>query len=262
MILNTSAQKRNPNFPVFRGRYKIFDMENYTGNFQYHPLREGSRSLYKRDGTFPPADVPENSLCLTASTINYRMKTKGDIRILKLLPGSFEDTLRCRLRVVALEDDPVYECLSYMWGSPSYTGSIILENETFHVTLSLENALRHVRLPDRARYIWADGVCINQRDENERSNQVSLMKEIYSRSETVRVWIDIHLSREDPSIQKLFTLQLHGPADQLGDDPDFWTPLLPLLQNPYWDRLWVQQELLFAAKLVFHCRGVISLGTA
>ncbi|KAK3935043.1 heterokaryon incompatibility protein-domain-containing protein [Diplogelasinospora grovesii] len=231
-------------------------MEHYTGNYYYQPLRKGRRDLYKMDGTFPPPDVPAGTLCLTASTAKYRMEMTGDLRILELLPGSFDEPLQCRLRVVSIESGPIYDALSYMWGDPSPTGRIILEDEAFPVTLSLENALRHVRLRNSVRCLWADAVCINQRDVEERGNQVHLMKEIYSRSKTVRVWIDVNLSPENPSVRKLFALQLHGTVDQLGDDPEFWKPLLPLLQNPYWDRLWIQQEVAFAPKLVFHCRGV------
>ncbi|KAJ4363884.1 hypothetical protein N0V83_009336 [Neocucurbitaria cava] len=231
-------------------------MEHYTGSYFYQPLRKGRRALNKTDGTFPPPDVPAGTLCLTASTTKYRMETIGDLRILELLPGSFEDPLQCRLHVAAIENDPVYDALSYMWGDPSRKGEIILDGEAFPVTESLENALRHVRLRDSIRCLWADAVCINQRDVKERGNQVHLMKEIYSRSKTVRVWIDVDLPPEDPGVRKLFTLQLQGTVDQLGDDPEFWNQLLPLLQNPYWDRLWIQQELVFAPRLVFHCRGV------
>ena len=212
--------------------------------------------MIKTDGTFPPPDVPAGTLCLTASTAKYRMETTGDIRILELLPGSFGDPLHCRLRVAAIESDPVYDALSYMWGDKSPKGTIILDGEAFPVTGSLENALRHVRLRDRVRCLWADAVCINQRDVKERGNQVHLMKDIYSRSKTVRVWIDVDLHPENSVVRKLFTLQLQGTVDQLGDDPEFWKVLLPLLQNPYWDRLWIQQELVFAPKMVFQCRGV------
>lgn len=235
-------------------------MEQYTGNYNYLPLRKGRRALYKTDGTFPPPDVPANTLCLTASTAKYRMETTGDLRILKLLPGSFGDPLHCQLRVAAIESGPVYDALSYMWGDPSPEGRIILDDEPFPVTRSLENALRHVRLQDSVRSLWADAVCINQSDIKERGNQVHLMKEIYSRSKIVRVWIDVDLSPESPVVQKLLTLQLQGTIDQLGDDPEFWKQLLPLLQNPYWDRLWIQQELVFAPKMVFHCRGVVIPG--
>lgn len=165
------------------------------------------------------------------------MWTSGDIRILELLPGSFNDPLCCRLRAAAIERNPEYDALSYMWGDTSPKGRITLDGEVFPVTESLENAPRHVRLRDSKRCLWADAVCINQSDIKERGNQVHLMKEIYSRSKTLRVWIDVDLPAENPVVQKLIALQLNGTVDQLGDDPNFWEPILPLLQNPYWDRL-------------------------
>ncbi|KAH7087430.1 heterokaryon incompatibility protein-domain-containing protein [Paraphoma chrysanthemicola] len=231
-------------------------MERYTGKYKYKPLRTGIRALVKKDGTFPPPDVPDDAICLTASTTKYRMVTIGDIRILELLPGSFADPIVCRLRIAALEDAPAYDALSYMWGDASLTGEITLDGEVFPVTSSLENALRHVRHNDSVLYLWADAVCINQCDVKEKWNQIHLMKEIYSRSATVRVWIDVELPREDPVVHKLFTLQVQSNFDQLGDGPGFWEPLLPLVRNPYWDRLWIQQELAFAQKLEFHCRGM------
>lgn len=63
-------------------------MERYTGNYNYLPLIEGSRALYKPDGTFPPPDVSDDDVFLTGSIETYRMWTSGDIRILELLPGS------------------------------------------------------------------------------------------------------------------------------------------------------------------------------
>jgi hypothetical protein len=219
-------------------------------------MRRGRRALYKIDRTFPPPDASADDVYLTASTTKYRMETTGDIRILELLPGSFSDPLHCVLRVAAIETDPVYDALSYMWGDPSPTGRIILDGEAFPVTQSLENALRHVRLRESVRHLWADAVCINQRDMKERGNQVHLMKEVYSRSKIVRVWIDIDLPPDDPGVRKLLTLQPQQTVDVLGDVPEFWHQLLPLLQNPYWDRLWIQQELVFAPKLEFHCRGM------
>jgi hypothetical protein len=233
-------------------------MDYYSGKYNYQPLRIGTRALFKKDGTFPPPDIPEGTLCLTASTKNYCMETTGDLRILEVLPGSFDDSLHCRLRVAAIERNPVYDALSYMWGDPTFSGKIILDGEDFSVTGSLETALRHLRRPAGVRFLWADAVCINQRDKKERGNQVHLMKEIYSRSQIVRVWIDVDLSLDDPGVRKLFTLQLQG--DQLGDDPGVLKRLIPLLQNPYWDRLWIQQELVFAPRLVFHCRQVIIPG--
>jgi hypothetical protein len=229
-------------------------MEHYTGTYRYQPLRRGVRTLYKPDGTFPPPDLPANAVCMTGSITNYRMYTTGDVRILELLPGSFSDPIYCRLHAAPIESDPIYDALSYMWGDPTAKGMITLEDEPFAVTISLENALRHMRLRNDVRYLWADAVCINQRDIKERGNQVHLMKEIYSRCQRARVWIDVDLDIEDPGVQRLFTLRLDGTSGRLGDDPDFWAKLVPLLQHPYWNRLWIQQELVFAPDLIFHCR--------
>lgn len=147
-------------------------MDRYTGNCNHLPLRRGRRALYKTDGTFPPPDVTAGTLCLTGSTTKYRMETTGDLRILELLPGSFDDPLHCRLRVAAIESDPIYDALSYMWGDLFSNGRIFLDGEAFPVTGSLEDALRHVRLRDSVRCLWADAVCINQSDVKERGNQV------------------------------------------------------------------------------------------
>ena len=82
------------------------------------------------------------------------------------------------------------------------------------------------------------------------------MREIYSRAGLSAVWIDVELSLDNTCVQRLLSLEENTVLDDIGDDPKFWEPLIPLLQKPYWERLWVQQELVFAPKLEFHCRGV------
>jgi hypothetical protein len=236
-------------------------MDGAHYNYHYTPLREGMRRIYKNDGSFPP-DLPEDedtedTIFLTASTRNYHMVTTGDIRVLSLLPGLFDDPLDCQLAVAPIEQQPMYDALSYMWGNPSDTRLITVENDqAFPVTVSLENALRHIRLQTRIRNLWIDAVCINQSDIKERSNQINLMREIYSRARLAAVWIDVELSLDSSCIQRLLSLEEDTVLDNIGDDPKFWEPLIPLLQHPYWERLWVQQELVFSPKLEFNCRGV------
>lgn len=57
------------------------------------------------------------------------------------------------------------------------------------VTKNLGAALQKLRLPDGARKIWIDALCINQDDVLERNEQVRLMGEIYSRCSRVIVWL-------------------------------------------------------------------------
>ena len=236
-------------------------MEGMHCSYHYTPLREGTRRIYKNDGSFPP-ELPEDediddTLFLTASTRNYHMVTTGDIRVLSLLPGLFDDPLRCQLTVKSFEQQPTYDALSYMWGNPSDIRLITVDNDqAFPVTVSLDNALRHIRLQNKIRNLWVDAVSINQSDIKERSSQVPLMKEIYSRARLAAVWIDVKLSPDNDCVRRLLSLKEDTVLDDIGDDPKFWEPLIPLLQNPYWERLWVQQELVFAPELEFHCRGV------
>lgn len=144
-----------------------------------------------------------------------------------------------------------------MWGNPSETRLITVDNDqAFPVTVSLENALRHIRLQNRIRKLWIDAVCINQSVIKERDSQINLMKEIYSRARLSAVWIDVELSLDSSCIQRLLRLGEDTTLEDIGDDPKFWEPLIPLLQHPYWERLWVQQELVFPPKLEFYCRGV------
>ena len=53
-------------------------------------------------------------------------------------------------------------------------------------TSNLHAALQRLRLFDSHHLVWADAVCINQADIEERSTQIRLMRSIYSRAhETV-----------------------------------------------------------------------------
>lgn len=236
-------------------------MDSVHCDYHYTPLRRGTRRIYKNDGSFPPdlseAEDTEGAIFLTASTRNYHMVTTGDIRVLSLLPGIFDDPLRCSLAVEPIDQHPMYDALSYMWGNPSDTRLITVDNDqAFPVTVSLENALRHIRLQTKTRNLWIDAVCINQSDIEERSSQINLMREIYSRAALSAVWIDVELSLDSTCIQRLLSLEEDTVLDDIGDDPKFWEPLIPLLQHPYWERLWVQQELVYSPKLEFNCRGV------
>ncbi len=44
-------------------------------------------------------------------------------------------------------------------------------------------------LTDRSAQIWADAVCINQNDLNERSSQVTFMGDIYKSAKGCQIWL-------------------------------------------------------------------------
>ena len=55
--------------------------------------------------------------------------------------------------------------------------------ETLHIPLL---GLRHT---SQARTLWIDQICINQTDLQERSEQVRIMRQIYSKAQLVILWL-------------------------------------------------------------------------
>ncbi|KAM0492237.1 hypothetical protein ACHAP8_010100 [Fusarium lateritium] len=111
------------------------------------------------------------------------------IRILRILPGNRDDPLRCILRTACLDDDNKYEALSYAWGDPLDCLSIEVNGSQKSITVNLFNALRRLRYAESERYLWVDALCIDQENDVEKSHQVQLMSNIYSRTTTAILWL-------------------------------------------------------------------------
>lgn len=73
--------------------------------------------------------------------------------------------------------------------------------------------------------LWIDALCINQDDLQERSHQVQMMKQIYSRASSVLVWLGLH---RDDSILVLATAWLQ----QIDEDGRMEMLRYDLFENP------------------------------
>lgn len=138
-------------------------------------------------------------------TYHYLPLKQNQIRVLCLLPLGLKDdtpdtTIECKIMVVSLyaHDRKPYEGVSYVWGDPKQTETItVLQRTTegnpqsciFPVTLSLWEALSHLRYKTQPRFLWVDQICINQDDTPEKNAQVGRMGEIYSRATCTVVWL-------------------------------------------------------------------------
>ncbi|RFU32475.1 hypothetical protein B7463_g3877, partial [Scytalidium lignicola] len=130
-------------------------------------------------------------------------KVSNAIRLITILPGSFNDEICCQCFHTKIEDAPDYECLSYAWGKLEFSSSILINNHTLPITSNLEVALRHLRHPSEKRVMWIDAICINQADNEERSSQVGFMSQIYSHAKLVVVWIGPQDETSDRAINFL-----------------------------------------------------------
>jgi hypothetical protein len=67
--------------------------------------------------------------------------------------------------------------------------TIQLQGRPFNVGRNLYRAFIRLRQPDRARTLWIDAVCINQKDMDERAQQVELMGKVYLRTTNCNIWL-------------------------------------------------------------------------
>lgn len=72
--------------------------------------------------------------------------------------------------------------MSYCWGDPEERAVVQLDDVQVLVSSNAVAALRRMRRRDSVRYLCIDSVCIDRDNIIERSHQVAIMTEIYSKS--------------------------------------------------------------------------------
>jgi hypothetical protein len=99
------------------------------------------------------------------------------------------DRLSCRIFWTHLNAPTPFKALSYTWGKPSFTQNISVNGKPLYITESLESALQHLRHPTQPITLWIDQLCIDQSNDDEKAEQVSMMSTIYRAAEEVLVWL-------------------------------------------------------------------------
>jgi len=182
---------------------------------------------------------------------------KNEIRQLKLLPGKAADPIECALRVVSLDESPRFHALSYVWGDPKDTRGIFVDGQQYDVTGNLEAALCALRRRRGRKILWADAVCINQHDTDEKDTQVPQMWKIYSQASRVLVWLGEpsdatraaisylnRYRRARPFLRhmKRRTLPWFDTAAQENELRRMAWGYAKIFAHPYWSRMWTFQE--------------------
>lgn len=112
--------------------------------------------------------------------------SRKEIRLLEIVETS--PGIICQLSTVSLIESPEFCAISYVWGTEKVLETICVNGVTLKITKSLADALRHIPMQwkratgdqDVTRLrLWADALCINQEDTDEKNYQVPLMEEIY-----------------------------------------------------------------------------------
>ncbi|KAK3369681.1 heterokaryon incompatibility protein-domain-containing protein [Lasiosphaeria ovina] len=192
------------------------------------------------------------------------------IRLLSLLPDKFDDELRVRISTQKQRDDLDYEALSYAWGPEHDWASSRIrvhdsqrpwQRRVLKISSALETALRHLRREDATRTLWIDAICINQADLQERGHQVRLMGDIYRRASRVVAWLG-PLTDSSKHALEFLKLVIDVPSNSLdgkshwldegvpfpfNDMPLEYAAFRELVGRPWFERLWIRQEIILGS---------------
>lgn len=200
--------------------------------------------------------------CKETASIYQSLPQGHSIRILILEPGDDDQMIFGRLEIINLDETSDFEAISYVWGSTRKRRTIFCNQVATRITQNLFEALRRIRHPSSPRAVWADAICINQGDDAEKSHQVALMGQIYSRSRRVLIHIPGGDEGHAPHVASLVTdvdsmVRLTLREIGLGFDhfpwPDLnlkrkamedsrWWSFTILSRKPWFQRGWVVQE--------------------
>ena len=138
----------------------------------------------------------------TMDAYEYDELPPDAFRYLVLLPGVNSDPLRCSLHTSRI-DEADYESISYVWGTDQRDHDIICDGRILKITPNLYRVLQRLRLPKAPRSLWADSICINQEDLEEKGRQVAIMGQIYRNAERVLICMGTAGEEHGPKVLAL-----------------------------------------------------------
>lgn len=114
------------------------------------------------------------------------------IRVLRYSGRSsrLERLLRCTVEIIELDSEgtgPVYDALSYVWGSMANPSSVECNSNLITIGETLHDALTSIWEVNPSKCIWADALCIFQVDLVEKSAQVAMMHRIFAQAANVLI---------------------------------------------------------------------------
>lgn len=230
---------------------------------QLAAIRPNSRSLARTQPLVIREGVPQ--------FVHEPLVSPGSmIRLLRIKPRLFRaDPVDCELVHFHMNQAPAYGALSYYWGSPPDDIKLLCNGKVFYGRASLERALKRLRAGfktgQREEFIWADAICINQKDLAEKDAQVRFMEQIYSKATTV--YVDLGETQGQSVSLGGFTLQFSsmnvmGTQDLLTESDQQRNPLhhktaFQALTHPWFTRTWIIQEAALAQNLKYMANGTV-----
>ncbi|KAI1762802.1 heterokaryon incompatibility protein-domain-containing protein [Hypoxylon sp. FL1150] len=214
----------------------------------------------------------------------------GHIRILFLKPGIHRNSdIVMDLRSYSIDeiarnpDDYRFTALSYSWGDGNASKDVFVCTDSHHefvpgsgpdattdmeiplqqrvgrlkVRPNLHEFLREFRDDRRELALWVDDISVNQKDTQERSDQVPRMGTIYSTADTVSIWLGPadEDGKTDRAMDFIKTILQKDGTEELfvGGYARAWSELLYLMRREWFSRRWIIQEVALARSAEIRC---------
>lgn len=142
---------------------------------------------------------------------------------------------------------------------------ITCDGQQLEIQRNLHEALPYLRLTDRERILWIDAICIDQTNNDEKSKQTRLMKDIYKNASQVIIWLGLLTENARGGCAMLDMFKRSIDMNNGYYQYDFnrnaesgimppvsshaWTGLVKLFQREWFLRVWVIQEAVMASKV-------------
>ncbi|KAL9111053.1 MAG: hypothetical protein Q9227_004486 [Pyrenula ochraceoflavens] len=127
---------------------------------------------------------------------------------------------------------------------------IFVNGTQFLIQPNLRQFLLVLRKKHVSIRLWIDAVSIDQSNNLERSHQVQLMGDIYSRASSVIAWLGLATAADKVVFNDL--KDVHASFD-LKPDSDLNQAYLSMGEKSYWYRAWIRQELILAKSVMICC---------
>jgi hypothetical protein len=261
----------SPGIQFFTDPWKLF----LDGSISFEiPVVRGH--IEAREATalaWQPTNTRRDSSHDETNGCEYATLALEHIRLLELLPGDGSDSLTGKIHAYGINSPlrPPYRALSYAWGlDATHPSGFPLDTSDgrIELTSSLYAALRHLRAAERSEWLWVDAICIDQRNNTEKTLQIRLMQDIYRLADEVVVWLGTAESHSDLAIDILKQIYSHlsissdvegGAAEAKRDDvvrqylQGDHGGIRDLLSRSWFSRVWVIQELVWAPRATVMC---------
>jgi hypothetical protein len=240
------------------------------GYFLIHWWRIWERRADRKVLKVLPNDFVENFVDGGSRKLEFRYKPlagDGQIRLLELTMGPYRN-IEGKMVHTSLETAPTYAAISYTWGDPKTCYGLTVDGTLLPITASVYDIIQRLTPLFGSTKLWIDSICINQKDGHEKSKQVRMMREIYSSASEV-IACTGNITDDDADIAEHFLRRFHENGNHQeprmrraarqgsnllgGRRSPQWAAMSKLLNQPYWTRVWIIQEIANAKKLRVMC---------